>query len=287
MYLKFENILDSVRPLKLKTFTKYQCPFFDDKLLRLKRKRKAKSKYRKSKTSVLESEYENFNHLYFVKFLEKRRFYIENALMENGSGKKVATLKLLLGQDVEQLPKHENQKQLANDFNEFFISKVEKIVASIPTAIGPETLKTQFNSINSFTELSMSQFRDWIAASSISTSPLDIIPTHLLKSSPDYYFLNLLKILNPLKAGCFHYSFKMAIVKPHLKKANSDNEDFSNYQPISNLSYISKLFERAASMQIREHLENNSLFSKYQSAHTKFFLQRQRWLRWQIICSSI
>ena len=216
----------------------------------------------------------------FVKFLEKGRFYIENALMENCSGKKVATLKLLLGQDVEQLPKYENQKQLANDFNEFFVSKVERIVASILTAIGPENLKTQFNSINSFTELSMSQFRDWTAASSNSTSPLDIIPTHLVKSSPDYYFFNLLKILNlSLKAGCFHHSFKTAIVKPHLKKANSDNEDFSNYQPISNLSYISKLFERAASMQIREHLENNSLFSKYQSAHTKFFLQRQRWLR--------
>ena len=55
MYLKFEeNILDSVLPLKLKTFTKHQCPFFDDELLKLKRKmRKAECKYKKSKTSVL------------------------------------------------------------------------------------------------------------------------------------------------------------------------------------------------------------------------------------------
>ena len=48
MYLRFEeNILDSVLPFKMKTFTKHQCPFFDDELLRLKRKkRKAERKYR-------------------------------------------------------------------------------------------------------------------------------------------------------------------------------------------------------------------------------------------------
>ena len=69
MYLRFENILDSLLPLKVKTFTKHQCPFFDDELLRLKRKkRKAKRKYRKSKLSVLKSEYENVTHMYFEKF---------------------------------------------------------------------------------------------------------------------------------------------------------------------------------------------------------------------------
>ena len=96
MYLRFEeNILDSVVPLKIKTFTKHQCPFFDDVLLRLKqKKRKAERKYRKSKTSVLKSEHENVNHMYFEKFLEKRRLYIENALIENCSRKVVCHLKI-------------------------------------------------------------------------------------------------------------------------------------------------------------------------------------------------
>ena len=106
--------------------------------------------------------------------------------MENCSRKKFATLKLLLGQDVEQLSKYENKKQLANDFNEFFISKVESIIASLPTAIGPEILKTEVNSMYSFTELSISQFRDLISASSNSTCPLVIIPTHLVNSFLDY-----------------------------------------------------------------------------------------------------
>ena len=79
----------------------------------------------------------------------------------------------------------------------------------------------------------------------------------------------------------------MAIVKLHLKKAKSNNEDFSNYRPISKLSCISKLLERAAFMQMSEHLEKNKLFSKYQSAYRKFFLLKQPSLRWQMICSSI
>ena len=114
MYLRFEeNILGSFLPLKIKTFTKHQCPFFDDELLRLKRKkRKAERKYRKSKKSILKSEYENVTHMNFEKFLEKCRLYIENALMENCSRKKFATLKLVFGQDIEQFPKLETKNCL-------------------------------------------------------------------------------------------------------------------------------------------------------------------------------
>ena len=79
-----ENMFDFVLPLKLKTFTKYQCPFFDEDLLSLKRKnRKTERTFRKSKTSVLKSDYEMVTHMYFAKILEKRRLYIENVLMEN------------------------------------------------------------------------------------------------------------------------------------------------------------------------------------------------------------
>ena len=127
-----------------------------------------------------------------------------------------------------------------------------------------------------------------ISASSNSPSPLDIIPTHLVKSFPDYYFFDLEKFLNAsLKAGCFTQSLKMVIFKPHLKYAYFVNRDISSYWPISNLSYISKLLERAAFMQMRENMEKNSLSSKYQNAYPKFFLQKQRWFMWQTICSSI
>ena len=49
--------------------------------------------------------------MYFEKLLEMRRLYFENAFLENLDRKKFATLKLLLGQDVEQLPKSKTKNQ--------------------------------------------------------------------------------------------------------------------------------------------------------------------------------
>ena len=91
--------------------------------------------------------------------------------MENCSRKKFATLKMLPGQDIQQLPNYENKKHLANDFIKFFICKVESIIASILTGIGPEILKAKVNSMYSFTEFWISQFKDLISALSNTTSP--------------------------------------------------------------------------------------------------------------------
>ena len=44
---------------------------------------------------------------------------------------------------------------------------------------------------------------------------------------------------------------KMAIVTPILKKSNPDPADISNYRPVSNLSFLSKLLEQAIKQQLR------------------------------------
>ena len=42
-----------------------------------------------------------------------------------------------------------------------------------------------------------------------------------------------------------------------------------NYRPVSNLKFISKIFEKAVCAQILEHLKNHDLFEKHQSAYRK------------------
>ena len=59
----------------------------------------------------------------------------------------------------------------------------------------------------------------------------------------------------------------MAIVTPILKKPNLDPSDISNFRPISNLSFLSKLLERAISHQLTAYLENGSLLPQNQSAY--------------------
>jgi hypothetical protein len=49
-----------------------------------------------------------------------------------------------------------------------------------------------------------------------------------------------------------------------------DKEQLSNYRPISNLSFLSKLTEHIVKARLDAHLSKNSLYNKFQSAYTKF-----------------
>src|SRR5208282_1023681 len=73
-----------------------------------------------------------------------------------------------------------------------------------------------------------------------------------------------------LSTGEFPSPFKQAIVTPLLKKPSLDRESLSNYRPISNLSFVSKLTERVIKDRLHEHLSHNSMFNIFQSVYTKF-----------------
>ena len=71
-------------------------------------------------------------------------------------------------------------------------------------------------------------------------------------------------------SGNFPSVFKQATVTPLLKKPSSDTESLSNYRPISNLCFLSKLTERVVKDQISGHLFTDAMFNAFQSAYTKF-----------------
>uniref|UniRef100_A0A3B3C819 Reverse transcriptase domain-containing protein n=1 Tax=Oryzias melastigma TaxID=30732 RepID=A0A3B3C819_ORYME len=58
---------------------------------------------------------------------------------------------------------------------------------------------------------------------------------------------------------------KTAAVKPILKKPGSDPNILSNYRPISNLPFISKILEKIVASQLNSHLMQNNLFEPFQS----------------------
>ena len=60
---------------------------------------------------------------------------------------------------------------------------------------------------------------------------------------------------------------KTAIVKSLLKKTSLDSEDLKNYRPVSNLSFMSKVFEKVVLSQILQHINCNKLLSDFQSAY--------------------
>ena len=72
-----------------------------------------------------------------------------------------------------------------------------------------------------------------------------------------------------LSSGQFPTQWKVAQVQPLLKKPGLATE-FSHLRPVSNLKYISKLVEGAATQQILNHLNCNSLLPPNQSAYRQF-----------------
>ena len=61
----------------------------------------------------------------------------------------------------------------------------------------------------------------------------------------------------------------MATIKPLLKKPSLDPM-LKNYQPVSNLTFISKLSERCMLKQFNRHTEQYQLMPSYQSAYQQY-----------------
>ena len=87
---------------------------------------------------------------------------------------------------------------------------------------------------------------------------LDPTPTPLLIKCIDVLLPVLTKMVNiSLESGHFPSAWKEALVRPILKKNGLDTV-FKNYGPVSNLFFISKVTERAAFLQIDNHMKKQN-----------------------------
>ena len=83
-------------------------------------------------------------------------------------------------------------------------------------------------------------------------------------------------------------SQKHAIVSP-LPKKTLDVAYMANYRPVSNLTFVSKVIERAVASQLNEYLVANYLLPRYQSAYRKKHSTETAMLRvstWKMIAAS-
>ena len=175
------------------------------------------------------------------------------------------------------LPIHDDQKQLASDFSEFFTNKIEKLnsklqsnTTSVPDRFEKLCPFEGGEQLCDFRPATVEEIEKLILEMSSGSCDLDPLPTKLLK---DKQVLPLLlpaitDIINSsLKTGLVPDAMKLATIKPLLKKLNLDTNELNNYRPISNLSFISKLLERVVSIRIKEHLERYSLNESFKSAY--------------------
>ena len=179
------------------------------------------------------------------------------------------------------LPHSKNNETLANDFLHFFSSKIEKIRQDLDSMTHDGAPCTddliannknnvlQSNTLIQFNMLNDSKVKQLVLGSKSTTCELDIIPTDKLKLYIDHFLPSLTNIINAsLSSGIFPEAWKKAFVKPLIKKKGLSTV-LKNYRPVSNLSFLSKIIEKAALEQIIEHVESNGLLPDYQSAYRK------------------
>ena len=117
-----------------------------------------------------------------------------------------------------------------------------------------------------FSAVGLHQLTSIISSSKSSTCLLDPIPTRLLKEVVPLIGTSLLDMINlSLLSGYVPQSFKVAVIKPLLKKPTLDPGVLANYRPISNLPFLSKILEKVVAKQLCDFLHNNSLFEDFQS----------------------
>ena len=99
---------------------------------------------------------------------------------------------------------------------------------------------------------------------------LDPVPSWVIQKFADELSPFVAALFNAsMSSGSFPSSQKTAAITPVLKKATLDPYDLGNYRPISNLTFLSKLLERAAYEQIVSYFDRYQLLPELQSAYRK------------------
>ena len=173
---------------------------------------------------------------------------------------------------TQALPQCEDNLSLANSFAEFFIAKIDKIRDAVSGQNTDITLSYPASDVCSilsdFTRVSAGDVIKLLSSMKSKSCSLDPVPTWLLKDCKETLAPTLASIINSSFAtGIFPSQLKEAIITPTLKKPSLDAENLSNYRPVSNLPFLSKLIEKEVCRQFTIHLEVNNINNSFQSAY--------------------
>jgi hypothetical protein len=168
-------------------------------------------------------------------------------------------------------------RNLCDRFALYFVDKIRKIKTSIsdqlagihadplrsdPAYVGP--------ALDALAAPSVDEVRKLINSMPAKSSPIDRIPTTVLKSCVDVFAPLIARLAEmSFEEGVFPSRFKVASVTPLLKKKGLDSDNVANYRPISNLHTISKIVERLFLSRVVSHVEQAPCYNRFQSAYRR------------------
>lgn len=276
-----ESAINSHAPLKTKTIiSRPSVPWFNMEIRSAKREqRRAERKWRRTKLRDHFEIYKSKKNYAILLMNRARKTFYTDFVLENASDQRklFKAAKTLFSQKNDlNFPEYNDSNMLANDIGEFFIQKIENIRTELdlsaansynPLVEEPAVLDICFDSFN---QLSEKDVKDLIANANKKTSSLDPMPTSLVVQCEDVLLPVITRLINlSLDSGLFPDAWKLADVRPLLKKSKSETT-FENLRPINNLSYTSKLAERAVFNQTNNFLNIHKLYPQAQSAYREY-----------------
>ena len=210
------------------------------------------------------------NEIRRLKRKQKKKYYTQKIEEYDGDLRKMWKILKHITQTICDKstiePEFLNQDKV-NQYNEYFAT----IGTAVQNLIGtkdetPTTACTGSFHLKEETEETIIKLIDRIRVD-VATGP-DEISAKLLKDAKSTIADSLTRLVNlSYRKSTFPTSMKKAVIKP-LHKKNS-TEEISNYRPLSILSVVSKIFERSATDQIVQYLEENKLLNPTQHAYRK------------------
>ena len=163
-------------------------------------------------------------------------------------------------------------QELMEQFGSFFRTKTDNIrhrLNSLPeTSIAQPVGRRVAAVLRQFGPVTELEVLKIIRSSPKKTCQLDPMPTQVMMD----YVHGLLPVITGIinMSHAFRHiptSVKTALVTPLIKKPLLDKEVLQNCQPVSNLTFLSKVLERVVTTRLREYLTANCLLKPCQSAY--------------------
>ena len=272
-----QSALDKFAPMRTKrTKALTLKPWIDEEVIyERKLRRKCERHMLKTRNSDTVTKYrEQRNRVNNLIEQKKIAFFHKSIADCSGDQKAIYQLikKLANKPTTPIYPESFDDKTLADQFSQFFKTKIEKINAlfsdndvSQPTTVPGRTGNSRYDV---FPYISTEELRKFIMSSPTKSCALDPIPTFLLKKCLDSALPILTEIVNrSLSTGYMPKSFKRAIVTPIPKKPKL--AEFKNFRPISNLPFLSKIIERIVIEKLTSYCAENKLEEPFQSAYRR------------------
>ena len=259
-------------PLITKTKTKKDHnPWFGKDSQRLKtQQRMAERRWMKSKNHEDLLEYKCLNTIYKKHLHHAKKTSILSELNDNKNKTRnlYNILRSLTKQkDENPMPSTGCLSDVPDTFADFFLNKIEKIREQFQNQGTKKKYSKKCTKMTRFQLLDKKEICNIIKNMNPTTCMTDPCDTKFLLRFKETILDAITMIENQsLTTGEFLDDWKMAIVRPLIKGPDLDTE-LKNYRPISNLSFLSKIVEKAAQLQLQEHFDQHSLLPKHQSAY--------------------